>query len=83
VVFHSQRNNLRSRRSRRNFLIGGATAFLSVFGWRLLPDEPSKIFIGAHLNLMKKSVKSFIASSVSRRNFRQNSPERGLTARKV
>jgi len=28
-----------SRRSRRGFLIGGATALAGVFGWRLMPDE--------------------------------------------
>ncbi len=28
-----------SRRSRRNFLIGGASALAGIFGWRLLPDE--------------------------------------------
>jgi len=28
-----------SRRSRRNFLIGGATALAGIFGWRLMPDE--------------------------------------------
>ncbi len=28
-----------SRHSRRNFLIGGATAFAGVFGWRLMLDE--------------------------------------------
>ncbi len=28
-----------SRRSRRSFLIGGATALAGIFGWRLLPDE--------------------------------------------
>ncbi len=28
-----------SQKSRRNFLIGGATALVSVFGWRWMPDE--------------------------------------------
>ena len=28
-----------SRRSRRGFLIGGATALAGIFGWRLMPDE--------------------------------------------
>lgn len=28
-----------SQKSRRNFLIGGATAFLGVFGWRWMPEE--------------------------------------------
>jgi len=28
-----------SRRSRRNFLIGGATALVGIFGWRWMPDE--------------------------------------------
>ncbi|MFL6375371.1 MAG: molybdopterin-dependent oxidoreductase [Pyrinomonadaceae bacterium] len=28
-----------SRRSRRNFLVGGAAALLGIFGWRWMPDE--------------------------------------------
>jgi hypothetical protein len=28
-----------SQRSRRGFLIGGATALAGIFGWRLMPDE--------------------------------------------
>jgi hypothetical protein len=28
-----------SQRSRRGFLIGGATAIVGIFGWRLMPDE--------------------------------------------
>ena len=28
-----------SQRARRNFLIGGATALIGVFGWRWMPDE--------------------------------------------
>ncbi len=27
-----------SKRSRRGFLVGGATALVGIFGWRLLPD---------------------------------------------
>ncbi len=32
------KNNM-ANRSRRSFLIGGATALVGVFGWRMLPDE--------------------------------------------
>jgi hypothetical protein len=31
-----------SRRSRRGFLIGGATAIAGIFGWRLQPDETKR-----------------------------------------
>ena len=37
-----------SQRSRRNFLIGGATALVGIFGWRLMPDETKQnLFRGA------------------------------------
>ncbi len=35
----AEAKKIMSGRSRRNFLIGGATALVGIFGWRLLPEE--------------------------------------------
>ena len=35
----AEAKNQMSQKSRRNFLIGGATALIGVFGWRWMPDE--------------------------------------------
>ena len=34
-----------SQRSRRNFLIGGATALIGVFGWKWMPDETKQALL--------------------------------------
>jgi hypothetical protein len=72
-----------SQRSRRGFLIGGATALAGIFGWRWLPDETKQNLFRRAFEFNEKSVKSFTARNDSRRNFHANLPERGSTEWKV
>jgi hypothetical protein len=68
-----------SQRSRRSFLIGGATALAGIFGWRLMPDETKQNLFRRAFEFNEKVSQIFYSRNDSRRNFRVNLPERGLT----
>lgn len=52
-----------SRRSRRNFLMGGAAAIVGIFGWRWMPDETKQKLLRRTLEFNEKTAQIFYSPS--------------------